>query len=390
MRAEIVMIGTELLIGQITDTNAQYLAQTLAENGINIYQKTTVGDNRERLIAALDGALNRADVVLCSGGLGPTEDDITRECVGELLGRPLVFREDIYASLLSRFAHLRHLITDNNKKQATLPEGTVAIENPRGTAPGLLAESERGVIICMPGVPHELKGMMEEQVLPYLRANFGPAGVLHYRVLKVCGVGESRVDDLIGDIIRSHTNPSIGLLANPEAVRIRIAARAETEAAAETLIAPVAEAIAERLPGLVMGQNEDTLEAVLDSHFAARGWKLAVLETGTGGMIAQRLVAAEARCFAGGQVRAQWVGEAVPETALDLAKGLLLDSDVLCALVLLASASEPKSSGAFICPDGTATFEIGHIGTGARSQLRTSVVALEQVRRLLTGAAAWA
>jgi len=390
MRAEILMIGTELLIGQITDTNAQYLAQTLAENGINIYQKTTVGDNLERIKAALDGALDRADVVLCSGGLGPTEDDITREAIAALLGRPLIFDEALYESVISRFAHVRRLITENNKKQATLPEGAQAIVNPRGTAPGVLVEDKRGIIICLPGVPHELKGMMEDEIIPYLRKKFALQGVLHYRVLKVCGIGESRVDDMIGDIITAHTNPSIGLLANPEVVRIRIAARAEDHAAAEALIEPVAQAIEERLPGFIMGRDADTLEGALETLFVARGWDLGVVETGTGGMIAQRLVAAGVSFFREARIVAIGSIAPGPESALDLAQRFLLDSDSVCALALVASAHEPHSNGAFVCPEGVFTFEIGHIGNGARSQLRTSVVALENVRRILTGVTALA
>ncbi|MCC6145812.1 MAG: competence/damage-inducible protein A, partial [Candidatus Hydrogenedentes bacterium] len=135
MRAEIVMIGTELLLGQIQDTNATYIAQILAANGIFLYQKTTVGDNRERIVGALEAALERSDVVLCSGGLGPTEDDITRECVADVLGRGLSYREDLFEAIVARFSHFRLQITENNKKQATLPDGAIAVENPYGTAP---------------------------------------------------------------------------------------------------------------------------------------------------------------------------------------------------------------------------------------------------------------
>ena len=215
MQAEILMIGTELLLGQVLDTNAAYMGRLLAEHGINLYQKTTVGDNKGRIVAALDAALRRSDVVLCSGGLGPTEDDITRECVAELLGRPLEYHEDLWETVKARFTRSRIQFTENNKRQAMLPQGAHAIENPHGTAPGVLVDDPRGVIACMPGVPGELKPMLEERVIPFLRARFGLAGALVYKVLKVCGMGESRVDSLIGDLVASLDNPTVGLLASP-------------------------------------------------------------------------------------------------------------------------------------------------------------------------------
>lgn len=388
MHVEILMIGTELLLGQIQDTNATYLGQILKENGINLYQKTTVGDNRGRIMAALDGALSRSGVVLCSGGLGPTEDDITRECIAELLGRPLEFREDLYNSVLARFAHVRMKITENNKKQATLPQGAVAIENPHGTAPGVLVEDARGTIICMPGVPFELKPMMEEHVLPYLRKKSGISGVLHYRVLKVCGMGESRIDDAIGDIINAHTNPSIGLLASPDVVRIRIAARAESVAAAEALIAPVAAAIQARLPHHIFGCDDDTLEGVVDALLMERGWKLAVGETSTGGKLAQRLVAEGSRAFAGGLVvRLEGLAEGLAprDQALDLARRCMLAFPTDCGLGLAFVPAENRTVAVFLAPGITDEWEIGAYGSGERSQLRTSVTALEMVRRSLLG-----
>ncbi len=239
MQCEMLMIGTELLLGQIADTNAAYMGRQLAENGINLYQKTTVGDNPARIVGALNDALTRADVVLCSGGLGPTEDDITRECVAEALGWPLEYHPELYEVLLARFSRLGRSVTENNKRQAMLPRGAAAIENPHGTAPGLIAESERGVIICMPGVPHELKPMLDERVIPWLKHRFGISGMLRYRSLKVCGIGESRVDALMGDLILSGANPTVGLLAGPDGVVVRIAARAETAEAAEALMDPV-------------------------------------------------------------------------------------------------------------------------------------------------------
>jgi len=388
MRAELLMIGTELLIGQIEDTNSTYMSRLLAEHGIHCYQKTTVGDNRGRINAALRAALDRCDVVLCSGGLGPTEDDITRDCLADVMGVPLEYHEPLFEAIRQRFARIGRSITDNNKKQAMLPRGAEAIENPYGTAPGIWADTGHGIVACMPGVPSELKPMLEERIIPRLRGTFDMAGVLEYRVLKVCGVGESRVDAIIGDLVNTHANPTVGLLASPEAVQIRIAAHAEDVAHAMELIRPVEDEVRNRLPGLIMGCDDETIEGVVDRLLRERGWTLAVGETGTGGMIAQRLAAVEAASFAGGLV---WPVAAEPvldrEAEIDQLSRRLLDFQATCTLVLLYSPRERRSSVLMRTPDGECRWEIGQYGKGARGQLRTSVSALEHVRRILSGKA---
>ena len=401
MQCELLMIGTELLLGQIADTNAAYMGRQLAENGVNLYQKTTVGDNPARIVGALNDALARADVVLCSGGLGPTEDDITRECVAEVLGWPLEYHADLYEVLLARFSRLGRNITENNKRQAMLPRGAVAIENPHGTAPGLIAESERGVIICMPGVPHELKPMLDGQVIPWLKRRFGISGLLRYRSLKVCGVGESRVDALMGDLILSGANPTVGLLAGPDGVVVRIAARAETAEAAEALMDPVEAEVQKRLGGIAFGRDNDTIESVVDGLLRARGWRMAVCETSTGGTIAQRMLALPAASFAGGYVlapdeTARWIpagsedddipgGVTFGREGVDTGRRLLIDFSVACALALFLDPGAGRTVGTFLCPSGMRQFVLGHYGEGALCQLRLSVAALEQVRRFLMG-----
>jgi len=383
MKTELLMIGTELLLGQIQDTNSTWISQTLAEHGIDCYQKTTVGDNRARIMGALDAGLQRSDVILCSGGLGPTEDDITRESIGELLGRALVFRPEVYDEVLERFAALRRAPTDNNKKQATLPEGAIAITNPNGTAPGVIVEDERGIIICMPGVPHELKSMLLDSVLPYLKAKFQIEGVVHSRVLKVCGLGESRVDDAIGDLMNEYSNPTIGLLASPEFVRIRITAKAESEAAAESLIEPVARRVYERLPDQIMGEGEDTLESKVASLLHARGYTIAVTEIGTGGLIAQRLaqagngILAEGRILGGGNVIAAGEG------GVDIGRKHMLDCGSTCALVCLYPQEGESAKALFLTPEDSSTWDIDIVGSGHRAQVRLTVNILEQMRRYL-------
>ncbi len=255
MQAEILMIGTELLLGQIQDTNAGYMARALALNGVNLYWKTTVGDNEARICEALRLGLSRSDVVLCSGGLGPTADDITRDCVAAALGRPLEYHEDLFRVIVERFQRRNRPLSDNNRRQAFLPRGAAPIVNHNGTAPGLIAESEQGVVICMPGVPIELHAMLDEVVIPYLRWRFDIHETIHYRVLKVYGMGESRVDAAIADIIQNGANPTVGLLASPDAVRVRMAARATERALADALIDPVEQEVRQRLAGMADGME---------------------------------------------------------------------------------------------------------------------------------------
>ena len=250
MQAEILMIGTELLLGQIQDTNATYMARVLAAAGVNLYWKTTVGDNPGRICGALQCGLERSDAILCSGGLGPTVDDITRECVAQVLDVPLDYHEDLYRVIVERFQRRNRPLSENNRRQAFLPRGAAPIVNSNGTAPGLIAESGNKTIICMPGVPAELYPMFEGVVVPYLQWKYEVRETIFYEVLKVSDVGESRVDHAIGDLIAVQSNPTIGLLASPGFVRVRIAAKACSEAEARALIAPVAVLVRERLAGL--------------------------------------------------------------------------------------------------------------------------------------------
>lgn len=387
MHVELLMIGTELLLGQITDTNSSRMAQMLAPNGINLYQKTTVGDNADRIQQALRQALARSPIVICSGGLGPTEDDITRECVAAVFGRRLEYRPELYEALVARFSHLRYLITENNKKQATLPEGAIAIDNPNGTAPGVLLEGDLGTVICLPGVPFELDAMLEAFVIPYLRKRMGIEGALHYRVLRVSGVGESKIDAEIADLIAAHANPSIGLLASPDVVRIRIAARAGTRAEAEALIAPVESAIRARIGGWIHGTDGDTLEGAIDALLLARGWRIALVESVSGGLAAHRLSAIGAASFGGGRVLPpDWHppgGGHPAAAAFDLAREALLSCGTESALAMVAAGSGNQCHTALIHPGGEAAWDFPLVGEGPRRQLRAAVQALEGLRRRL-------
>lgn len=382
MQAEIVMIGTELLLGQIVDTNAAFIGRILAENGINLFQKTTVGDNPERIVRALETALTRADAVLTSGGLGPTEDDLTRDCIADLAGQPLEFRQDLFDELGARFASFGRPMSENNKKQAYAPRGAIALENPRGTAPGLIVECGRGAIIAMPGVPKELEVMLVDRVVPYLRTRFGLTGLLHYRVLKVCGMGESTVDTAIGDLMTSLENPKIGLLASPEAVKIRISARANTLDEANALIDQVEAQVRDRLPGRVMGVDCDTLESVVDRLLTERGWSIAVLETNTGGMIAQRLTAAKAEKLVGAAVvpMSRFEGEELEEAAVREAQQIRSQLNADTGLALIGDATNGRAFAGFVSPEGTSCWDVGFGRLDHRNQLWSATICLERLR----------
>ncbi|PIE34347.1 competence/damage-inducible protein A [candidate division KSB3 bacterium] len=291
MNAEIVAIGTELLLGQIVDTNSVYMAEQLNRIGIGVIYKTIVGDNRERLRSVLSRALDRSDVVITSGGIGPTEDDLTREIAADVTERNLVFHQDLSDQIRQIFTDRNLPYKENNRRQAYIPEGAIPIENPQGTAPGYIIETERGILLSLPGVPREMKCLMQETVLPYLQQKLGRSQLITYRVLKLCGTGESHVDHLIGDLITAYENPTIGLLAHLGQIDIRITAKAETVEEAETLIADVDQKIRQRLPHRIFGIDDETQEGLIADLLQTKGYSLAIAETNTGGYLAQQLIA---------------------------------------------------------------------------------------------------
>src|SRR5437667_10093611 len=241
--AEIVAIGSELLLGQIVDTNSAWMAQRLTALGVNLFFKSVVGDNPGRMKEVIERALERADVVITSGGLGPTQDDLTREIVAEVTGRKLVFDQNLLAQVGEHLRRRGRTMTPNNLRQAYMPEGAIPVRNPNGTAPCFIVEDSRGVIFSVPGVPVELKWLFENEVEPYLRRQFNLAEVIHYRVLKSACVGESAVDDRIGHLIDNSSNPTLGVLALPGQVDVRVAAKAPNNKEAMKLIAPVEEEV---------------------------------------------------------------------------------------------------------------------------------------------------
>lgn len=289
MKAEIVMIGTELLLGKTVDTNAVFLAEELAKLGINVYYKSTVGDNWLRMIEVLSQALSRSDLVITSGGLGPTTDDLTREAIAALVNRKLKLNRTALKEIQLYFSRSNRNMSVNNKKQAYLPDGAVGIKNNWGTAPGILLElPQNKLIISLPGVPRELKGMFHESVAPFLHAKSQESCLLS-RTLKFVGIGESHLVEIINDVIINQTNPTIAPYASLGEVKVRITAKAESQIKAQALIKPMEEQLKLLLQPYFYGVDQDTLEGVIGARLKIKNETLACAESCTGGLITHRI-----------------------------------------------------------------------------------------------------
>jgi nicotinamide-nucleotide amidase len=303
VRAEIVGIGTEILLGQIANTNAQHISQRLADIGVDVLHHQVVGDNVGRIAGAIELALSRADIVILTGGLGPTGDDVTREGIAEAFGVKLDREQEIEAYLREKFERLGREMPESNLVQADVPQGARYILPERGTAPGLVIERDGARLYAVPGVPAEMKEMLEGVIVPELAAELGPAGIVS-RVVKVVGVPEARVGELLDDLFRELENPTVAYLASAGEVRVRLTAKAEKEEEARRLIAPVEGEIRGRLGVAVFGTDDDELEGVVGEMLLERGLTVGCAESLTGGALASRIVQVPdaSRYFAGGVV----------------------------------------------------------------------------------------
>jgi nicotinamide-nucleotide amidase len=303
MNAEIITVGSELLLGQIVDTNSTWIAQKLAAVGVNLFYRTAVGDNPARMEDIFRRALERSDVVIVTGGIGPTEDDRTREIAAQVTGRKLIGDPGLLQQITERFRSRGFIMTPNNEKQAQIPEGAIAVENPNGTAPAFIVEHDRSALICLPGVPFEMKYLVEHSVIPYLREKFGVGGeVIKSRVLKTCGLGESTVDDMISDLMAKGTNPTVGVLAHPGQVDVRITAKGSDEAGIERMLDEMDELISSRLKHHMFGRDDETMEDALGTLVRETGITVASVENITGGLLSQKLLSACGDSFSGGVV----------------------------------------------------------------------------------------
>lgn len=288
MIAEILSIGTELLMGQIANTDAQYISRRLAELGVNLYRHTTVGDNPARVKEALGEAIARADIVITTGGLGPTEDDLTKEMVAEFFGLPMEMHAPSLEALTERMNRLGREITPNNYKQAMMPRGAIVMPNLRGTAPGAIVENGQKAVAILPGPPHEMQDMFERQLAPYLHARTGVR--IDSRFLHVCGIGESSLETLLLDLFHSE-NPTLALYCGAGEVQARLSARVGANEDSAPLLDPLEKEIRRRAGRAVYGEGRNlTLAAAVVNALRAAGKTVACAESLTGGMLASKLV----------------------------------------------------------------------------------------------------
>ncbi|MDC7287160.1 competence/damage-inducible protein A [Blautia schinkii] len=294
MITELISVGTEILLGNIVNTNSAYLSEKCAELGLSVYYQGVVGDNEERMKLVIQTAIERSDVVILTGGLGPTEDDMTKEVTAGLLGLPLV--EDAHTKeRLEKYLkeyennNAQRRITANNYKQALVPEGALILDNHNGTAPGLIIEKNGKTVVLLPGPPDEMKPLFEEEVFPYLRKK--QPEVIYSQMVKICGIGESQVAEEVQDLIDKQTNPTIAPYAKIGEVHLRITAKGENEKECKKLIKPIVRELKERFGKNIFATDEDkSLEEAIVDMLKDQGLTLALAESCTGGEISARIV----------------------------------------------------------------------------------------------------
>lgn len=381
IEAEIITIGTELLLGELVDTNTRRIAHALRDIGLDLYRTSTVGDNAERIAVAIRESISRAQVVITTGGLGPTVDDPTREGIALAFGVPTEYRPELWEQIQERFERFGRTPTENNRRQAFIPRGATAIENPIGTAPGFMMDEEEGVVIALPGVPAEMQYLLERVVLPFLRQRLKLSETIKTRLLRTSGVGESWLDDHVQDLERL-SNPTVGLAAHPGRVDIRITAKAPTNEAAEEMIEQVSATIRDRLGDVIYGIDDESLEKVALDSVTAHGWRLVVLETGTGGVVAAGF-SDHGSGFAGGQVLP------LADADQDLEKALIDLQNELSAQVGLALTLRPEGERHIIdvilrTPDGEEHLERSYGGPPTYAPEWAISLAANLIRRRLS------
>jgi nicotinamide-nucleotide amidase len=375
--AEIITIGTEILLGEIVDTNTRYIARTLRGMGVNIYRTITIGDNIERIAEAIHHSMQRADIVITTGGLGPTVDDPTREAVAKAAGVELEFREDLWQQVITIISRYGRKPSENQRRQAFIPKGAIAVPNPVGTAPcfivetsPLLSGAESGVrsVVSLPGVPNEMEHILHESIIPYLQKRFELNEIIKIRVLHCAGLGEGMIDEQIADL-ETLSNPTVGLAAHTGVVDIRIAAKAMSEADADVMIAEIEQQIRERLGDVVFGVDEDRLEDATLTAVAKRGWTLIGVESGLDGLLARKIPHTVS------------LSDLSSDSLMAALRAARADSDADAALGVAMYLTERAADIALITPRGEKTHHITY-GGPPRSLARWSVnVALDWLRR---------
>ncbi|MFO7293503.1 MAG: competence/damage-inducible protein A [Actinomycetes bacterium] len=406
MIIEVIAVGTELLLGQIVNGNAAFIGSALAENGFDAHYQQVVGDNLGRVADAIGLALSRADAVIITGGLGPTRDDLTREAICAATGREMRHSDTYEEALRERFARLGREIPASNFRQADYPDGAEMLPNPKGTAPGLALEHAGKWIFAIPGVPEEMEHLLVEEVLPRLRRAAGLEGALVNRVLRTWGRPESWVGERLDDLFES-SNPSIAFLASGGEIKVRITAKAASEAEALAAIAPMEEEVRRRLGPAVFAVDSETIESVLFALLEEKGWTIGSAESMTAGLVAARLTAlpGASKYFRGGIVayvddlKRDLLGVDVSHgvvnerVAVEMARGARSRLAVDVAIAVTGSAGpEPMEQPAGTVVIGVATPEDAAARTltfaGDRERVRTysTTAALQLARLAMTGA----
>lgn len=368
--AEIITIGTEILLGEIVDTNTRHIARTLRNMGVDIYRTMTIGDNVERIAESIRNSMSRAEIVITTGGLGPTIDDPTREAVARAVGVDLEFQEDLWEEIAAVISRYGRKPTENQKRQAYIPKGALAISNPVGTAPCFIAESDRllaeeesqvreSVVISLPGVPHEMEHILHEAIIPYLQEKFSLEEIIKIRILHCVGLGEGVIDERIGDL-EALNNPTVGLAAHTGVVDIRIAAKAKSEQEANAMIAEVEGQVRERLKEHIFGVDEDTLEESALNEVAKRGWTLTAIESGLDGLLARKIPNTAS------------LPGLTPAALMDALRAARAESNADAALGVAVYMEERAAELALITPSGEKTHRITY-GGPPRSLPRWSV-----------------
>ncbi len=410
MQIEVLAIGSELLLGQIVDTNSARIGERLAASGIASYRQVRVGDNHGRIVAALREALGRSDGVIVCGGLGPTQDDITREAIAEVAGVDLVLDEGILAVIEDLFARRGRHMTANNLSQAMVPRGARTIAQRKGTAPGLIVEVGEKVIYALPGVPYELDDMLCVDVVPDLMRRSGDQGVIRSKIVRTWGLGESALAERLGGrvdaLVDSATTTLAFLASGIEGIKVRITVKAASEQHASVLIDQEYRQVAEIVGDYIFGTDDETLESVTGNLLCARGWSLGVAESVTGGMMASRAVGVPgaSKWFRGGVVA---YATAVKRELLDVTAAKVVSEQAASELAVAAArllgcevavattgVAGPESQDGeepgvvFIglhTPSGTAVRKVHQLGDRERVRAYTVATAFDLVRLTLSG-----
>ena len=377
--AEIITIGTELLLGETIDTNTRFIAQILRDLGVNLYHTQTVGDNAGRIARVVSEALQRAEIVITTGGLGPTVDDPTRQAIAEAAGAALEFHPELWDQIVARIARYGRTPTGNQKRQAFIPKGAIVIENPVGTAPAFIVETHTGAVITLPGVPREMETLLVDAVVPYLQRRFNLHEVIKVRTLHVSGIGEGALDDQVGDL-ELLSNPTIGLTAHSGIVDIRIAAKASTVQEAESMIVVTEHDLRNRLGKAIFGADEDTLEKTVLNIIAGRGWNLATVESGLGNGLMKRINQAAHPAYQGGSN-----GDIRPDALIPACVALVKETKVSAVLgVVLFTSGEQQEIGILILtPLGQEEQHLSYGGHPKNAERWAINTALDLLRRNL-------